>query len=288
VSKFVRHVVESEATREEDDMAPAEQAGRLLELGEKARQELERRLRWRDLTPRERERLEMVKAAALGQDLGAIGAWTGRSERTVRRWLGQSVRQGLDALADAPRSGRPARATPAALQALETAVETPPATLGMAFDVWTSARLAAYLEQQTGVRLSAAWVRAVLHQRGWVCGRPKHTLTHLQNATAVAASRAELAAVGKKVRAAPEHSELHFQDETHLETNPHLCRRWHRRGQQATLPSVGINRRVTVFGSVEALGRGRIELVRAAQESAGFVRYLELLEAHHQAVGRQM
>jgi Homeodomain-like domain-containing protein len=70
-------------------MAPAEQAGRLIELGEEPRQELERRLRRPDLTPRERERLEMVKAAALGQDLGAIGAWTGRSERTVRRWLGQ-------------------------------------------------------------------------------------------------------------------------------------------------------------------------------------------------------
>ena len=51
---------------------------------------------------------------------------------------------------------------------------------------------------------------------------------------------------------------------------------------------VGINRRVTVCGSVEALGRGRIELVRAAQDSAGFVRYLELLEAHHQAAGREV
>ncbi len=89
------------------------------------------------------------------------------------------------------------------------------------------------------------------------------------------------------MRADPEHYELHFQDETHLETNPHLCRLWQRRGQQATLPGVGTNRRVTVFGSVEALGRGRIELVRAAQDSAGFVRYRELLAAHQQAVGRQ-
>jgi hypothetical protein len=90
------------------------------------------------------------------------------------------------------------------------------------------------------------------------------------------------------VRAEPERYELHLQDETHLETNPHLCRTWHRRGKQATLPGVGANRRVTVCGSVEALGRGRIEVVRAAQDSAGFVRYLELLEAHHQAVGREI
>jgi transposase len=90
------------------------------------------------------------------------------------------------------------------------------------------------------------------------------------------------------VRAEPARYELHFQDETHLETNPYLCRVWHRRGTQPTLPGVGTNRRVTVCGSVEALGRARIALVRAAQDTAGFVRYLELLEAHQQAVQREI
>ena len=90
------------------------------------------------------------------------------------------------------------------------------------------------------------------------------------------------------MRAEPETYELHFQDETHLETNPYLCRTWHRKGEQPTLPSAGTNRRVTVFGSVEALGRARIELVCAAQDTAGFVRYLDLLEVHHQMVQRQI
>ena len=41
----------------------------------------------RDLTPRVRERLEMVKAAALGHDVASIARWTGRRPATVRRWL---------------------------------------------------------------------------------------------------------------------------------------------------------------------------------------------------------
>lgn len=41
-------------------------------------------------------------------------------------------------------------------------------------------------------------------------------------------------------------------------------------------------------GSVDVLGRARVELVRATQDSAGFVRYLELLEAHHQEVQREI
>jgi transposase len=90
------------------------------------------------------------------------------------------------------------------------------------------------------------------------------------------------------VRAAPERYELHFQDETHLETNPYLCRTWHRKGKQSTLPAAGTNRRVTVFGSVDVLRRARVELVRVAQDSAGFLRYLELLEAHQQRVQREI
>src|SRR5688572_16741691 len=80
----------------------------------------------------------------------------------------------------------------------------------------------------------------------------------------------------KKVRAAPEAHELHHQDETRLETNPYLSQLWHRRGVQPTLPAAGTNRRLTVFGSVEVLGRGRVEVVGARQDSAGFVQYLEV------------
>jgi hypothetical protein len=77
---------------------------------------------------------------------------------------------------------------------------------------------------------------------------------------------------GKKVATQPEHYEPHDQDETHVETNPYLCRVWHRRGEQPTVPAVGTNRRVTVFGSVEAFGRGRVEVVGARQDSAGVIR----------------
>src|SRR5207249_304894 len=93
----------------------------------------------------------------------------------------------------------------------------------------------------------------------------------------------------KKIGAAqPERYEFHHQDETHVETNPYLCRIWHRRGIQPTIPAAGTNRRVTVFGSVEVLGRGRVEVVGVGQDSACFVRYLAALEARHQATGREV
>ena len=159
---------------------------------------VEQRLRRVDVSPRERERLEMVKAAALGYDAAAIAAWSGRSVRTVRRWLGRFVAAGLAALRDAPRAGRPVKADAAYRAALAQAVTTAPRELGLPFDVWTSARLSAYLAETTGVRLAPGWVRALLAHHDFVCGRPKHTLKHLQDADEVERFLAEVTAAGEK------------------------------------------------------------------------------------------
>jgi hypothetical protein len=90
------------------------------------------------------------------------------------------------------------------------------------------------------------------------------------------------------VRRWPQRYELHYQDESHLETNPVLGRVWHRVGQQPVVPAVGTNRRLTVLGSVEALGRGRVEVLQAQQDSAGFARYLAALDARHAATKRKV
>ena len=253
------------------------------------REEVEQQLQRTDLTRRMRERLEMVKAAALGDDVARIARWSGRSVARVEHWLRRFATGGVAALADAPRSGRPvaggcrlsggpgagagdpaARAGPplrrldlAATRGLSGAADGRPYLPGLAAGALGAAGL--------GVRPTQTHAQAPADP-----GRGRR-LPHRAGG-----------AGGKRCGRSRQRYELHYQDETHLETNPYLCRVWHRRGTQPTLPGVGTNRRVTVFGSVEALGRTRIELVRAAQDTAGFVRYLELLEAHQQAVQREI
>jgi hypothetical protein len=62
-------------------------------------------------------------------------------------------RRDREALADAPRSGRPVVADVAYLRAMEEAVDSSPRELGLGFfDVWTSERLLAYLARTTGTR----------------------------------------------------------------------------------------------------------------------------------------
>ena len=47
-----------------------------VQVSDEQRQAVEGLLRRQDLVPRVRERLEMVKAVALGQDLATIEAWS--------------------------------------------------------------------------------------------------------------------------------------------------------------------------------------------------------------------
>jgi transposase len=152
----------------------------------------------RELAPRQRERLEMVKAAWLGADVTTIARWSRRTPRTVRRWLRAFREGGVAALAGATIPGRPPKADAAYLVALEQAVETAPRALGLPFDSWTSGRLSAYLAETTGIRIAPGWLRVLLHRERFACGRPKHTLAHLQDPGEVAACEAALQVAGGK------------------------------------------------------------------------------------------
>jgi transposase len=148
------------------------------------------------LAPRRRERLEMVKAAALGDAVAAIAAWSGRTPRTVRRWPAAFAAGGVESLADAPHPGRPPKAAAASLAALAAAAEAAPRDLGLPSAGWTSARLSAYLAEQTGAAVAPGWLRVLLHRRRFACGRVTHGRGHRQDPAEAAAGEQALAAAG--------------------------------------------------------------------------------------------
>jgi transposase len=121
----------------------------------------------------------------------------------VRRWLAAFRAGGIAALADEPHRGRPRRADATYLAALEATVETDPRALGQDFDVWTSARLSAYLAETTGIRIAPGWLRVLLHRQRFASGRPKHSVAHLQDAEEVAACEERLRVVGEKGEGRP-------------------------------------------------------------------------------------
>ena len=73
--------------------------------------------------------------------------------------------------------GGPAKITGAYRGQVLAAVRQRPRSLGQPYSLWTLQRLADYLAEETGLRLSDETVRVALKAGGIVLSRPQHTVT---------------------------------------------------------------------------------------------------------------
>ena len=128
--------------------------------------------------PRIRTRAQMILLSA-EQALKApqIALIVGESERTIQRWLKRYQTEGINGLQDAPKSGKPSKVSQAYRQLLLSSVRQRPRSLGLEFSLWTLARLADYVAQQTGIRLSEEGVRLQLKAMEIVLSRPQHKIS---------------------------------------------------------------------------------------------------------------
>jgi len=144
-------------------------AAQLRELDHAYRTARDARLRIRAL---------MVLLAAERRMVAAeIAVVVRQDEETVRRWLLRYQAEGLTGLSDAPRPGVPPKATQVYREQLLAIVRRRPRALGLPFSLWTGDRLADYLAEHTGVRLSRASIYRLLRAGGIHLNRPQHTIT---------------------------------------------------------------------------------------------------------------
>jgi transposase len=106
-----------------------------------------------------------------------IAAIVRESDETVRRWLHRYEAEGVRGLADAPRSGRPPMVTAAYRERLLDLVRRRPRALDLPFSIWTAARLADHLAEETGQRMSVPPIHRLLRNAGLGFGRPQHTIS---------------------------------------------------------------------------------------------------------------
>ena len=110
----------------------------------------------------------------VGADIAAVDRM---HEETVRRWLVRYQAEGLEGLKDAPRSGAPPKVTRAYRDQLLAVVRRRPRALGLPFSLWTGDRLADYLAEKTGIRMSRESVYRLLRAGGIYLNRPQHAIT---------------------------------------------------------------------------------------------------------------
>lgn len=128
--------------------------------------------------PRVRTRAQMILLSAeQGLKAEEIAAIVRESAVTVLSWLKRYLAEGIEGLQDAPRAGRSATVTEEFRTGLLESVRRRPRSLGLAFSMWTLQRLADYLAEQTGIRVSDETIRRELAKEGILFSRPQHTIS---------------------------------------------------------------------------------------------------------------
>ncbi len=112
------------------------------------RKTLKKRARGAKTCWRDRQRAQIVLAAARDRGNARIAADLGVAVDTVRKWRGRFAGRGLAGLEDLPRSGRPRRITEADRAAVVALACQLPAATGVPLARWTGPELAAELTAQ--------------------------------------------------------------------------------------------------------------------------------------------
>lgn len=125
-----------------------------------------------------RTRAQMI-LLAVEQNMTApqIGQIVRKNEQTVRVWIKRFNAEGINGLFDVPRPGTPKVISEAYSQRLLEIVRQRPRALEQPYSMWTLSRLADFMAEETGIRVSNETVRRVLRAGDIVLSRPQHTIS---------------------------------------------------------------------------------------------------------------
>jgi transposase len=106
-----------------------------------------------------------------------IGQIVRKNDQTVRRWVRRFNAEGINGLYDVPRPGSPGNVTEEYRKLLLNIVRQRPRALDQPYSMWTLQRLADFMAEETGIRVSGETVRRTLKAHDIVLSRPQHTIS---------------------------------------------------------------------------------------------------------------
>ena len=112
------------------------------------------------------ERARIIRHAGRGETPPAIAEALGVDAETVRRRIRRFNAEGLAALDDRHRSGRPATYSTDEVAVVIAAALTSPRSLGLPFASWTLDRLAACLLEHKGIAMRRSRIDEILLKEG--------------------------------------------------------------------------------------------------------------------------
>jgi transposase len=217
-------------------------------------------------------RFQAIKLLDLGYQKHEVAEISGRTLRTINRWIALYQARGIDGLALKGRSGRPRKISKERFGAEIVPLVLDPAQVGETH--FTGIKLHGYLVKELQVQLCYRTVLNYLHE---------HDLTRLvprpwperQDPAARAQYLEEIEALKQDERV-----ELWFGDETGIEGDPRPRKVWVKKGSRPTSPYLGDHIRLNVIGAVSPKTGKLFSLVVPHVDTDVFQVFLNQLAEH--------
>lgn len=119
-----------------------------------------------------RRRIRAGRLLQAGYKPAEVAERVGAPRQTVYRWKDVLERQGIDALRDMSKGGRPPLLGAEELIQLQIALLEGPTAHGFGMPLWTIKRVRLWIERQFGVRYSDVHVWRLLGQMGFSSQKP--------------------------------------------------------------------------------------------------------------------
>jgi transposase len=149
----------------------------LIPLEKEALDELDELYRTtKDVRVRTRAQIVLLRYEQ-GKTVREIASLVRLDEESVRIWLKRYQAEGVAGLQDRPRSGSPGKVTAGYKAKLIATVRRRPRSLDQPYSLWTLERLADYMAEQSGIRVSSYTVRRLLKAADIVLSRPQHKIS---------------------------------------------------------------------------------------------------------------
>lgn len=121
-------------------------------------------------------RLHGVLLVAEGLTCPEVSRLLGDAPRTVEYWVNSFEQRGLAGLREGERPGRPKRLSVERMQQVDAILRKPPREAGLSGNLWDGKTLAAWIDQQYGVRLGVRQCQRMFRQLGFRLRKPRPAL----------------------------------------------------------------------------------------------------------------
>jgi transposase len=229
-----------------------------------------------------RERILILLLLNDGKTQQEIAKFIGCSKNKVSYWCVHGDPDKLESLKDERMKGNHQKATEKYIEILLETLEKEPSELGYEFGRWSAQRLATYLEEKTGIRLSGSQVRRILERKKYAYLWAKYSLESRRDPQKREAFKQKVEEYLKIERENPNRLQVWFWDESGFSLRVVRRKTWCLKGTRRKVRGDRRKGRINVMGALRYSDKKRFVDFLDKSQSKNF--YLVLKQFYQELI----